>query len=381
MATNERRLTWVGVLTWFCVGIPSVLWEIQHHTLFTPRAGALFAAFALFLVLFLIATRPGCDQRFHFVLLLLEAAAAFLCSWLQPLGFLPVLLVIVAGQLGTWRLSVAIPFIAIQSVLLGFLVAATKGPALPFAAAYFSFSLFALFTMHIAHGEREARQKLTEANAELKVTAGLLDISSRTSERLRIARDLHDLMGHHLAALSLNLETASHLATGDALTQIEISKTIAKRLLADVRSVVSRLREEEPVDLTAALGALREVITTPALHLELPPELAVADPTVAQVALRSVQEIVTNAVRHSGARNLWLRVSWSGGLQPAGPAQHSLVIDARDDGAGTDHVRFGNGLTGLRERVEQLRGTFEVSSLRGRGFNVHVRLPVAGGAA
>ena len=60
---------------------------------------------------------------------------------------------------------------------------------------------------------------------------------------------------------------------------------------------------------------------------------------------------------------------------------HTLDIDARDDGAGTDNIRFGNGLRGIRERVEQVRGSLEVSSMRGRGFNVHVRLPLAGNQA
>jgi signal transduction histidine kinase len=372
MDVRERRLTWIGVLTWLCVAAPSIVWEWQQHTLATPRAGLLLAALIAFVLLFLAATRANCSAPLRLLLLVLQAGVALLCSYLQPIGFLPVLLVIVAGELGAFPLRVAIPFITIQSILVGLTVAANNRIAIMLGAAYFCFCLFALFTMHIAHSEREARQKLAEANAELRVTTGLLDISSRASERLRIARDLHDLMGHHLAALSLNLETASHLATGDALTQIETGKTIAKRLLADVRSVVSRLRQDEPVDLTAALDSLRQVITAPSLHLEVPSELAVADPAVAQVALRTVQEIVTNAVRHSGARNLWLRLT---------RAEHALDIDAHDDGAGTDDVRFGNGLRGLRERVEQMSGTVEVSSVRGRGFNVHVRLPLAEGAA
>jgi signal transduction histidine kinase len=92
---------------------------------------------------------------------------------------------------------------------------------------------------------------------------------------------------------------------------------------------------------------------------------------VAQVALRAVQEIVTNAVRHSNARNLWLTV---------GSAEKTLTVDARDDGGGTDRVVFGNGLRGMRERVQQAGGTLEVASMRGRGFEVHVRLPLGGAA-
>jgi signal transduction histidine kinase len=371
MNVNERKMIWTGILTWILIGIPSVRWEVDHHSLFTLRAAMLFVAFALFLAGFLIATRHGCENQVRIPLIAMETLAAFACAFLQPLGFLPVLLVIVAAQIGSYPPRFSIGAIAFNSLILGFIVNRTGGPAVTFALVYFAFSLFALFSMHVALAEMAARQKLAEANTELKMTTELLEISSRTSERLRIARDLHDLLGHHLTALSLNLEVAGHLAAGEAKEHIEKSKSIARNLLADVRDVVSRLRNEEPVDLTASLESLRDVIVVPSLHLDLPRELAVADANIAQVALRTVQEIVTNAVRHSGARNLWLNL---------GTADRTLSIDARDDGVGADNVRFGNGLLGLRERVQQARGTFEVTSMRGRGFSVHVTLPLGAAA-
>ncbi|HKO01163.1 MAG TPA: ATP-binding protein, partial [Thermoanaerobaculia bacterium] len=143
-------------------------------------------------------------------------------------------------------------------------------------------------------------------------------------------------------------------------------------LLSDVRDTVSSLREDEPIDLRGALGSLRDAITTPALHLDVADDVAVADSVIAQAALRAVQEIVTNSVRHSGARNLWLRLRTH---------DHALDIDARDDGSGTDELRIGNGLRGMRERVEQVRGSVDVTTSRGAGFAVHVRLPLAGDAA
>jgi signal transduction histidine kinase len=71
-------------------------------------------------------------------------------------------------------------------------------------------------------------------------------------------------------------------------------------------------------------------------------------------------------VRHSGARNLWLRLS---------STDHTLDVDARDDGTGTDRVEFGNGLRGIRERVEQVRGTIRIESERGRGTRVEATVP------
>jgi signal transduction histidine kinase len=367
MNVNEQKMKWVGVMTWVIVAIPSVLWQAQYRSLFAPRAAVLFVAFIVFIIAFIFGTRPGCDTPTKISMLIVETLAAYVCISMQPTGFQPVLLVIIAAQLGAYRPRVAIIVIVINCIALGIIVSATDGSPLIYALVYFAFSLFSLFSMHVAHSEVEARKALAEANAELRMTTELLEISSRTSERLRIARDLHDLLGHHLTALSLNLEVAGHLASGDAKEVIEKSKSIAKHLLADVRDVVSRLRNDEPVDLATSLESLRDVIVAPSLHLDFPRELAVADANIAEVALRTVQEIVTNAVRHSGARNLWLNL---------GTADHTLSIDARDDGVGADNVTFGNGLLGLRERVQQARGTFEVTSMRGRGFSLHVTLPL-----
>src|SRR4051812_20290872 len=367
MNVNEQKMKWVGVMTWIIVAIPSVLWETQYRSVVAPHALLLFTAFSIFIAAFLLGTRPGCGTPTKISMLLVETLAAYVCVSMQPTGFQPVLLVIIAAQLGAYRPRVAIIAIAVNCVVLAFIVGRTDASPIIYALVYFAFSLFSLFSMHVAHSEMEARKALAEANAELRMTTELLEISSRTSERLRIARDLHDLLGHHLTALSLNLEVAGHLASGDAKESIEKSKSIAKHLLAAVRDVVSRLRNDEPVDLTSSLESLRDVIVAPSLHLDFPRELAVADANIAEVALRTVQEIVTNAVRHSGARNLWLSMNTD---------NHALSIDARDAGMGADNVRFGNGLLGLRERVQQARGTFEVTSMRGRGFSIHVTLPL-----
>jgi signal transduction histidine kinase len=358
-------------MTWIIVAIPSVLWEAQYRSLAGPRAATLFSAFIVFIVAFLVGTRPGCGVATKIPMLVIETVAAYVCVSMQPTGFQPVLLVIIAAQLGAYTPRFAIIVIVANCIVLGLIVARTDGSPVIYALVYFAFSLFSLFSMHVAHSEMEARKSLAEANAELRMTTELLEISSRTSERLRIARDLHDLLGHHLTALSLNLEVAGHLATGEAKEHVEKSKSIAKHLLADVRDVVSRLRNDEPVDLTSSLESLRDVIVAPSRHLDFPRELAVADANIAEVALRTVQEIVTNAVRHSGARNLWLNLR---------TADHTLSIDACDDGMGADNVRFGNGLLGLRERVQQARGTFEVTSMRGRGFSIHVTLPLGDAA-
>lgn len=361
-----RNLIAVGVLTWTIVAIPHVTWMARSDELLTPRGLAFIACLVAFLLCFWLATRAWCSGAGLHALIATQAGLALTLVALQPRGFLPVLLVVVAGQLGDLRPRAAMAWVVAQTLVLA-LIAPKDQEGMLSALAYFAFQLFSSFTARIAHEERDAKQALAEANAELRVATGLLEISSRAEERLRIARDLHDLIGHHLTALSLNLEVASHLADGAAREHIEKSKALTKLLLADVRDVVSRLRENEPVDLAASLRSLGDVVAVPAIQVDAN-DVAVMNPAVAETALRAAQEIVTNAVRHSGARNLWLKVA---------NVDHALAIDARDDGIGTDRVQFGNGLTGMRERVAHAGGTLEVQSMRGRGFEVHIRLPLA----
>ena len=360
----NRRLTTVGLVTLALVALPPLLAGQAGRWLGLPWLGAILA----FLIFFVIATHPRCRGMIALLPVAGQAVAALIAVGTNPSGgFEGVLLVVVAGQLGSLPFQLSIGWVAVQTLLLGAVFFRLSGHFLVVTLAYCAFEMFALFTAHVAHSEAEARLELAAANAELKVAAGLLDLNSRTSERLRIARDLHDLLGHHLTALTLNLEIAGHVANAEAKTPIETSRSIAKHLLADVRDVVSRLRDDEPLDLAAALAALPSVITAPALHLDLAPGLTVRDSALAQITLRAVEEIVTNAVRHSGARNLWVSIATADG---------TLTIDAHDDGEGVDHVRFGNGLQGMRERVTAAHGTMEVTSMRGRGFRVEVRIPL-----
>jgi len=366
----NRRLSATGLLTWIVAGIPHLKWALHDH-------GALWwlIPYVAFAALFLIAMRSK-DGRHPLSLIAAEAVAVLVLVALQPTGFMSSLLVIVAAQVGgRLPFRVAVLWIVIQSAILALIFAQTPGFTSPVmvALAYLMFQLFGAITTQAATSESLARQELAQAHAELTVATSLLGITSRTAERLRIARDLHDTVGHHLTALSLNLEVASHLTDGEARQHIEKSKAIAKDLLRDVRSVVSQMRQEDPVDLAAVLRGIAAAIPSPAVQLELPDDLSTIDAAVAQVTLRSVQEIVTNAVRHSCAKTLRLRIAKSGDAVTIGG---ELTIEATDDGVGLDGPVAGNGLRGMRERVEQAGGTVDVESAKGHGFSVRIRIPV-----
>jgi signal transduction histidine kinase len=208
--------------------------------------------------------------------------------------------------------------------------------------------------------------ELRKVNSELQATQALLAENTRIAERVRIARELHDLVGHHLTALTLNLEVATHLVQGKALEHVQQAQSLAKLLLVDVREVVSDMREDDKVELAAALRTLVEGVPEPRIHLDLPRELSMTDPVRAQVMLRCAQEMITNSLRHAEAKNLWISLVHD---------ENGVAMIARDDGRGTDAIEVGNGLKGMTERLRQLGGELNIESSPGAGFSLHAWVP------
>ena len=243
------------------------------------------------------------------------------------------------------------------------------------AFAYLPFQFIAVATARLLAEETALREGLAVANAELEATRELLAQSARLAERARIARDLHDLLGHHLTALSLNLEIASHKAAGEARARIDTAQSVTKLLLGDVRAVVGALREDG-LDLPAALRKLADGIPRPRIHVAASPSLAIDDPAVGEVVLRCAQEIVTNAVRHARAENLWLEIERSeAGIRDPRPRRR-----VRGDRFARG-VAHGHGLAGLRERFEQRGGAVSFDTAPGEGFRVDAMLPLPAASA
>ena len=232
----------------------------------------------------------------------------------------------------------------------------------PLGVSYFGFQMFVLFTAHLAVQESRARGQLEAAMSELRATQTLLEDTSRLSERLRISRDLHDAMGHHLTALSLNLEIAS-VSEIRRLEHVHKAQALSKLLLSEVRGTVSQMRGGAGLDLKKALGALVQDVPALEVQLELPERLRLENPLQAQIVLRCVQEIITNTLRHAQASHLWLDITCEGG---------QLEVHARDDGQGmAPDALEGNGLRGMRERLLEVGGRLEVDSRALEGTRLH----------
>jgi signal transduction histidine kinase len=366
MTSLPRLLRWGGLAAWLGVGLP--IWLQLDQT--KPGAFAGWLTAWLVFVLAFWTTTAGPSRRLDLALLGLQGVcvatlALFLCD-----GFEGTLLVLVAMQLAP-RVSrrTGLLWIAAQSLLLGIAVTIhwSLRPALMLAPPYLGFQLLAFLAIEAL--DREAR-----ANAELRAARELLAHGSRVAERLRIARELHDAVGHRLVALSLNLERAGH-QTGDPgetfREAIAMAQSLARRLLTDIGEIVDTLGRAERLDLRRSLEGLIEEIPRPRVHLSLPADLAVEDPELAHLLLRCCQEIVTNAAKHAQAENLWLDV-----VQDAG----TIEVRARDDGRGAAEVAAGRGLAGMRERLERAGGRLEVATRPGMGFAVAALVPLRRGA-
>src|SRR5688500_12763332 len=337
--THTQLLRYAGLFTWAVVGIPLIVLALNPPTegagesMLTGPVIVLSVAYIAFGAIYWQVTRAlgmRNPRPADIVLLAALTVSAISVSYQSSSGIGAVLMMTIAGVI-PWLvpLRVGVIWLVLQHAALvpvftrleGF----TIGLAVMQAMLYVGYSSFAMVIGLVAKQQAQAREEQRRLNAELRATRALLAESSRMSERVRISRELHDLLGHHLTALSLNLEVAGHLTEGKAQEHVRQSHTLARLLLTDVREAVSEMREERGVDLAAALRTLAEGVPALDVRLDLPETLRIEDPERAQVLLRCAQEIITNTVRHAGASRLDLRVA----AVPDG-----IQLHARDDGAG-----------------------------------------------
>ena len=174
---------------------------------------------------------------------------------------------------------------------------------------------FAVLAAHLMRRESLAREALARANRELLATRELAILGSRAAERLHIARELHDVLGHHSQRAVPQSGGGRPRAPARAARRrrgpLDTARALTRTTLAEVRAVVSRLRQDDATDLSAALAALAAAIPHPRIHLRVPEALPPVDAERARAILRCAQECVTNAIRHAGAENLWIELDAS----------------------------------------------------------------------
>lgn len=203
------------------------------------------------------------------------------------------------------------------------------------------------------------------ANARLRLAHDEIEHMAKLAERERIARDLHDLLGHTLSLVILKSELASKLAERDperSREEIRDVERIAREALAEVRAAVSGYRTS---GLEAEVQRAKNTLATAGVRLDTEGTSRKLPPAQEAVLCLALREAVTNIVRHSGARNARLSIDSNAS---------SCTLAISDDGRG-GNAPFGSGLSGMRERVDLLGGT--LTRTGSSGTTLTVTLPIA----
>ena len=211
-------------------------------------------------------------------------------------------------------------------------------------------------------GRRDAQR-----NERLRLTQAEVDRLARVAERERIGRDLHDLLGHTLSVIALKSELARKIAERDgsaAATHIGEVEQVARDALREVREAVSGMRAAELANelVNARLAVVGAGLSFDA-RVDPLPRLEPAQENALAMGLR---EAVTNVLRHAQATSVQVEVTRQG---------RAVQLEVQDDGRGI-HGAPGNGLTGMRERVEALGGALQIDSAPGAGTRLRLLLPL-----
>ena len=376
---HQQLLRFAGLLSWIMVGIPLMYagWQGFDQSGLSPVSvfGWTFSYLAFGVLYLLVSGRLNIYRHgwSDSVGLLLLTVFAISVSYYSETALGSMLLTVIAGIL-PWLLPVragslwlVIGHLSVIPVFIFSSTGLTWWEAFLQSLLYAGFSTFVFVTGYVARQQAAAREEQRRLIAELRAARALLAENSRVGERLRISRELHDLLGHHLTALSLNLEVAGHLTEGKAQEHVRQSHAVAKLLLSDVREAVTEMREGCAIDILAAMAPLVQPIPNLDIRLSADSGLSLEDSGIAQVVLRCVQELITNTIKHARASRLELSLQKMDNL---------LILKSEDDGVGVDLVRLGNGLQGMKERILALKGQLLIQSTPGHGFSVIISLPM-----
>ncbi len=361
-----------GLLVCLAVGVVFLLFQVQGGTFTSVPVGVWWTSYGGFMITLVAAQWFMGIERERLARVAFAAQVVLgivIVVTATGAGWLPILVVYTAAlsaYVVPWRFTAVV--IAANSVAVGVASWLGTGALMQAVVSGLIYTLLQIGTylaVRAHHREVTMRTQLAAAHAELRATSTMLAESSRADERLRIARDLHDAVGHQLTVLALELEIASHRATPPASEHVARARAVASDLLTDVRQTVGELRRRAP-DLRVMLERIVTGIPAPRIHVQVADDVELDE--VRTVALaRCVQEIVTNTIRHAHAAHLWIDVA----CEESG----AVVLTARDDGRGTARLEIGNGLRGITERVADLGGDATFSSEN--GFRVEAKVPAA----
>ena len=303
------------------------------------------------------------------VVLTVQVAATFCLLCMGPQSTSPVLLIIIAAEfmLSLEPRAAWILLVCLNAAFYAVLVVVWKADN-PFyvLSLYGGFQAFAALTAGSMKKAQNVAEHLRLTNAELLATRALLAESARDGERLRVSRELHDVAGHKLTALSLNLELLRKESRSPPPRELNLAFELSQEILSDIRAVVSNLRHHDGIDLQEALTRLIAMFPTPVVSLRLQKGLRVSGTERAEALLRCAQEALPNAARHADAAHAYVTLTEDA---------HHVMLNIEDDGRFAGSLNFGNGLTGLKERIESIHGSIFIDRGSYGGCRMVARIP------
>lgn len=263
-------------------------------------------------------------------------------------------------------LLMAIPF------YVNFRFEAVLSWAMPFLAAI----LFVAVFSQTALNEQEARAELAVANQKLRQYAAQAEELAIAQERNRLAREIHDGLGHYLTAVNIQIKAAQAMVDENpelARNALANAQQMTQDALADVRRSISALRTDPnterplPETLTRLLAELgtADVQT----HFSLTGTPHPLPQPVEFTLYRATQESLTNIRKHANAQNAQVCLEYR---------SEAVCLTVEDDGVGAAEITGGYGLVGLRERVQLYGGQLQIDTAVGQGFRLHIKIPDGG---
>ena len=326
------------------------------HKVITEGAAGVFVV--LYLAFWISIYRSGQVPGSWLLLLVLCGFATLLgVADFETWGGAFIYCTVVAGFAFDWRRSTA-AVLAIAA-LAGALGLAARADLVGFGIDLFIAVLAGLGMVSI--------NRMVVAYRELRLAREDLARLAVAEERLRFARDLHDLLGHSLSVIVLKAELAAKLAAASperAAHEVEDIERVAREALREVREAVSGYRQ---AGLGQELEGARRALKAAGIVVRIQQTAGPLPGPVESVLAWAVREATTNAIRHSGARRVGISIE----------SDHDEArLQVVDDGLGSTAEQEGSGLRGLRERVEAWHGRIEFGQRPEGGFRVAVSVPL-----
>jgi signal transduction histidine kinase len=291
-------------------------------------------------------------------------------------GELSLILLPLAGQTAlSLPIYLTVPLcLSIYTILvMPFLLHGRWIDAIALAVIYGTGIVFVAVFTRVAASERDARNALAEANQLLRDHASQVEELATTKERNRLAREIHDSVGHYLTVVNVQIGAARTVLDQNrsrALEHLSKAQSLTQEGLAEVRHSVAALRASptESRPLPEALTALVDQWRAAGLNanFRLSGNVRTLTPQTNLTLYRAGQEALTNVAKHANATTVNVRLNYS---------DDRIRLTIEDNGVGASESEGGFGLLGIRERVQLLNGSVRVTTGAGKGFILEVEVP------